>query len=444
MNYTERLQNVAVLGAAGKMGSGIILLTAVEMMDQSLLPENKGKTFTIHAIDVSYAALDGLMKYLRTQVLKIAEKKIVVLRKMYSDRADLIENSHIVDAYVNDVLLLVKPGTSLEPVYAANLIFEAIKEDPELKVRIFSQIDQNNPNKPWFLTNTSSIPIGKIDNEAKLEGRIIGFHFYNPPAVQKLVELIKTPKTQEQLEEFALAFAKRIKKIIVPSNDIAGFVGNGHFMRDALYGLQLVDSLKSEYSFTEAVYLVNKISQEYLIRPMGIFQLIDYVGVEVCQYILGVMQAYMKNENLHSSLLDQMISLSVKGGQNADGSQKDGFLKYENGKPVAVFNIETKTYQPLNDFKEKVDNSIGNVPSNLLPWKAVIGNKSKDSYLKEYFSGLKQMESKGAKLAVEYHLNSKTVAENLISSGVALSANDVNTVLMTGFFHAYGPINDFI
>jgi len=75
MNYEERLQNVSVLGAAGKMGSGILLLTALEMADLSLKPDAKGKKFVIHAIDVSDEALRGLMKYLRTQVIKAAEKR---------------------------------------------------------------------------------------------------------------------------------------------------------------------------------------------------------------------------------------------------------------------------------------------------------------------------------------------------------------------------------
>ena len=92
MTYDERLQNVSVLGAAGKMGSGILLLTAVEMADRSLLPENKGKTFVLNAIDVSDKGLAGLMNYLRVQVRKLAEKKTVWLRQMYADREDLIEN----------------------------------------------------------------------------------------------------------------------------------------------------------------------------------------------------------------------------------------------------------------------------------------------------------------------------------------------------------------
>ena len=77
MTYEERLQNVSVLGAAGKMGSGILLLTAVEMADLSLLPENKGKSFVLNAIDVSPEGLSGLMKYLRAQIRKVAEKKTV-------------------------------------------------------------------------------------------------------------------------------------------------------------------------------------------------------------------------------------------------------------------------------------------------------------------------------------------------------------------------------
>ena len=70
MTYEERLQNVTVLGAAGKMGSGILLLTAVEMTNLSLKPENKDKTFVLNAMDLSDAGLHGLMKYVKSQGLR--------------------------------------------------------------------------------------------------------------------------------------------------------------------------------------------------------------------------------------------------------------------------------------------------------------------------------------------------------------------------------------
>ena len=191
MNYVERLENVAVIGAAGKMGSGIVLLSAMEMANLRLKPENRSRQFVLNAVDVSDQALSGLMKYLRTQVLRAAEKKTVLLRTAYMDRADLVENTEIIQEYVFDVLSIVRPTTKLEASYDSRLVFEAINEDIDLKVRILSEIEHHNPNAPWFFSNTSSIPIHELDERVDLGGRALGFHFYNPPAVQRLVELIR-------------------------------------------------------------------------------------------------------------------------------------------------------------------------------------------------------------------------------------------------------------
>ncbi len=251
MNYDERLRNVTVLGAAGKMGSGILLLTAVEMADLGLKPENKGIPYVLNAMDLSQEGLAGLLRYLKVQVTKIAEKKIVWLRKMYADRADLIENEEILDQYVFDVLSVVRPVTKVEVAYESNLIFEAVSENKDLKIKIFKQIDENNPNKPWYFTNTSSVPISLIDEGAKLDGRVLGFHFYNPPAVQKLVELILPKSPDAEMEDFAKDYAQKLGKIIVPSNDFAGFIGNGHFMRDALHAITEVERLAKEMTFVE-------------------------------------------------------------------------------------------------------------------------------------------------------------------------------------------------
>ena len=443
MNYEERLRNVSVLGAAGKMGSGILLLTAVEMADLSLKPENKEKSFVLHAIDVSHEALSGVMKYLRSQVLKIAEKKIVALRAFYQDHPDLIENSEIIDQYIFDVLAIVRPTTRLEAAYESGLVFEAIREDPELKVKIFSQINKNNDNLPWFFTNTSSIPITELDEKTGLEGRIIGFHFYNPPAIQKLVELIKAKNTQKELEEFALAYAKNLRKVVVPSNDIAGFIGNGHFMRDILYAISQVDVLQKETSFVEAVYAINKISHEYLIRPMGIFQLIDYVGVDVCSYILSVMNSHLENEDLSCPLLQKYLEPGVKGGQYADGSQKDGFLKYEKGRITGVYDPGKKEYVKIPSIEEKVTKMLGAMPA-VLPWKSVVGNPEKEEVLRSYFKEIKDSASTGAKLTLSYALKSREIGLHLVNTKVAQNEKDVNTVLLTGFYHAYGPVNDYV
>ncbi|KAF0130077.1 MAG: hbd [Bacteroidetes bacterium] len=443
MNYDERLQQVAVLGAAGKMGSGILLLTAVEMTDLSLKPENKGKTFVLNAIDLSDEGLAGLVDYLHIQILKIAEKKTIWLRQMYADRADLIDNSDIIDQYVEDAMRIVRPTTAMETSYRSHLVFEAVSENKALKVKLLQQIDSNNPNKPWFFTNTSSVPINLIESEAGLQGRVLGFHFYNPPAIQRLVELIVTKETLPETKQFALDYAKALKKVVVPSNDFAGFIGNGHFMRDALYGINKALELSKETTFAEAVYIVNKVSQDYLVRPMGIFQLIDYVGVDVVQFIMNVMNPFLKDEDLHSDLLDQMMTLGVKGGQFPSGAQKNGFLKYEKGAVVAVYDPSKGDYVDTASFSSKCDAFLGAMPQEFKPWKSAVRLSDKENHFTAYFVAVENMNTAGSKLAMDYGKNSDAIGRKLVADGVANSEADVNTVMLTGFFHAYGPINSY-
>lgn len=442
MTYEERLQNVTVLGAAGKMGSGILLLTALEMADLMLKPENKGKVFVLNAMDLSDEGLAGLVKYMRAQVLKIAEKKTVALRKVYADRADLVENSEIIEQYIVDVLSIVRPTTRLEAAYESSLVFEAVNENKDLKVKIFKEIDANNDHKPWFFTNTSSVPINILDREAGLGGRVLGFHFYNPPAVQKLVELIWTEQTLPEAKDFAYEYAKKLRKVVVPSNDFAGFIGNGHFMRDALHGITEAEKLSAEMAMPEAIYMVNKVTQDFLVRPMGIFQLIDYVGIDVVRFIMGVMNPFLENENLHSPLLDKLFNEGVKGGQNSDGSQKDGFLKYDKGRPVAVIDPETKEYVPIANMKQ-VDEKIGATPDPGIVWKKVVRMKNKDEVLGKFYNDMKNLGTAGADLAIAYGKRSNAIGKALVADKVAQNEEDVNTVLLTGFFHAYGPINTY-
>jgi 3-hydroxyacyl-CoA dehydrogenase len=444
MDYNSRLQKVSVLGAAGKMGSGILLLTALEMADLMLKPENRSKVYILNAIDASDEGLSGLLKYIRAQVLKSAEKKIVQLRKMYSERADLIENGEIINAFVNEVVGLVRPSTRIESAYDSTLVFEAVSENQALKEKLFCQINENNTNSPWFFTNTSSVPIGELNRNAALNGRLLGFHFYNPPAVQKLVELITISENQPEMVDFAKEFAKSLRKTVIPSNDIAGFIGNGHFMRDALFGLQEAERLAKEMPLHEAIYAVDRITRDFLMRPMGIFQLIDYVGLDVVQFILRVMQPHMQDEKLHNEILDELVLNGVKGGQFSDGSQKDGFFKYGKGKPVSVIAKDSNDYIDIESFSGKSIAWSGELPGNALPWKNLVKLAKKEDLLFPYFEALRAMKTNGAGLALDYARNSREIALKLVRDGVAHTSDDVNTVLLTGFFHAYGPINDFV
>jgi len=438
MEYIERLQNVSVLGAAGKMGSGILLLAALEITNQSL--QNPSQTFKLNAIDVSEEALQGLLKYVEKQARKKVEKKPALYQAFFPGKTD----EELPQLYVDAVHSILFTSLDLSVAYDSYLVFEAVIENQDLKKRLLGDIDRNNPHKPWFFTNTSSIPIKLLNDALKLEGRILGFHFYNPPAIQKLVELISNEQNSPEMIAFANAFAKNLRKIIVPSNDFAGFIGNGHFMRDALYGILTAQKLAEKMPLAEAIFAVNKVSQDFMIRPMGIFQLIDYVGVDVVKFIMEVMNPYLADEDLHSDLLDQMMEIGVKGGQNSDGSQKNGFLQYERGRVVGVYDMQKADYAAVDLVKDKVNNFLGDKPSSWKPWKEVNFSPDKKAMLDAYFAELKAMNNSGAVLAKEYVQRSCAIGELLVNTGVANSKEDVNTVMLTGFFHAYGPINEYL
>jgi 3-hydroxyacyl-CoA dehydrogenase len=444
MEYAERLEQVTVLGAAGKMGSGILMLTAMEMLRQKLRQGNREKNFTLYAMDTSPQGLDGLMRYVKDQALKYAEKNIRAVRQLYAFDKTLIDNEEIIRQYIADLISLIRTGTRPEPATDSRIIFEAVSERPDLKIELMLNINRNSKLQPWFFTNTSAIPISLLDDQAGLRGRIMGVHFYNPPLVQALVETVRTETTHPGLTYFVGEFLKNIGKIAVPAYDVVGFIGNGYFMRDILFAENMMKNLQNRLSYTQSLYVVNKVTQDLLIRPMGIFQLIDYVGIDVVQYIMSVMNTYTKNEDLHSPLVDSMMDLGLKGGQNHDGSQKDGFFSYEKGKIKGVYDVRKKRYVPVDDLEEWTNDYLGDLPPSWIPWKQMVQNPDKNMLLKKYFSDLKQQNSTGSGMALQYLQNFREIGQNLVKNKVAFKYDDVNTVLIKGFHHAYGPVNDFL
>lgn len=445
MDLSERLENVAVLGAAGKMGSGISLLLTRELARTKLTPEGKGKVFRLALIDMNETALDGLMSYLRAQLLKIAEKSVGDLRGLYADRTDLVENGEMIQEFVASALSVLRPSTDMSAISGARLVFEAVFENEDLKLDVLGRARKTAHPDAWFLTNTSSIPIGGLDKKLELGGRLVGYHFYNPPAVQRLLELITTKETLPELTRGGEELAKRLGKKVFPANDIAGFIGNGHFMRDGLHAIAEADRLRKGGDWAPALYKVNRVSQEWLVRPMGIFQLIDYVGVDVTQMILRVMNKYLPGQGLQSDFIDALVEKKVLGGQHHDGSQKDGILQYKKGRPVAVYELDKGEYVPFDSpgLAEAADKELGPLPDGYRPWKALLADKGKKDVLDSHFAALKKSGTEGSRLAMDYLKASKAIGEKLLSDGVANGPDDVNGVLTNGFYHLYGPINDY-
>ena len=446
MTLDERLTNVSIIGAAGKMGSGIALLLAQEMAFLKLKPENKGKIFRLNCIDMNDEALDGLLQYIRSQSLRTAEKSTIQLRDLYADRADLVENSEIIQQFVQDVVSIVRVGTDLKIAAKSHLVFEAIVENIDIKIPIFKQLNEMCSSDTYYFTNTSSVPIHLVNDGANLDGRIIGFHFYNPPPIQRLAELIPAKTTKQELIDVSYEIAKRLKKTIFLSADVAGFIGNGHFLRDALHAITEAERMQKDFKLFEAIYIVNKVSQDLLLRPMGIFQLMDYVGVDVMYFISKIIDRYIPGEKLDHKLLDELYEKKILGGQRADGSQKDGILKYEKNRPVGVFCPQEGKYQTFDEagWTGDVNKKIGAYPDGWQPWKGLLKAADQQDKILHHFEQLKSSNTLGAELAIKYLKRSKEIGQYLVDSGIAQNAEDVNGVLKNGFYHLYGPINDYV
>lgn len=416
------MQNkIAVVGAGGKMGSGIALLLLLTLQE----------THTLTLIDQNEDSLVLLKKYLKDQLKKEAERGIIALRGLYKDRQDLVENREIIEFHVEKKLDSVFFATSLEEAKNKDLIFEAIFENVDLKSDVLKSLGNFSQNA-LILSNTSAIPIHYLEEKAQLKGRMAGFHFYNPPAVQKLLELIVP---EESLIAPCEAIAKELGKTVVIAKDVAGFIGNGIFMREILFSIRLLNTLIEEKSmpFSKVLTTLDGITKTFLFRPMGIFQLTDYVGIDVAVNVCKVMAEFLDDPTMESPLLKQMLVLGKKGGHQGDSGQRDGFFRYEEGKPVAVFDLESNTYHPL----EKEDYQA-------LSWKVLSKEKDAENQIAAFYESFLGEDSLEASISLKYLFFERDLSSLLVKTGVAKSLEDITCVLKLGFYHLFGPTAPFL
>ena len=438
----DYLKNVAVIGAAGKMGKAISFLFLEEMAYREA--KNFGvvgkRNYILHLIDVHDDYLHGLKNYLKDLLIKSAEKKIVFLRKCFEENKELVSNKEVIHFFIEGAMEIVYCDTDFKKTKDSSIIFEAIAEDLDLKIRTFNELKKNG-NNPYFFTNTSSIPISELNNRVPLNHRIVGFHFYNPPNIQKLVEIIVPKKIDKTLKDLTVSLAEKFKKITVFSNDIAGFIGNGHFMREIIFACQKVRELEKERPLHEAIFMMNYISEHFLLRPMGIFQLIDYVGLDVCRSIAKIMNTYLAESGFDDPLIEKMLLTQKKGGQYPNGTQKPGFFEYEGKKIKGIYSLKNEGYEEIEQapWVANCIKELGEMPKINTSWHQLLRNKNKQDLIQEHFFQLFEIESLGSNLSKEFLSRSKEIIENLVKDGVAQSIEDVHTVLYNGFYHLYSP-----
>jgi 3-hydroxybutyryl-CoA dehydrogenase len=282
------LKNITVIGA-GTMGNGIAHVFAQTGFRVILVDVNTGQL---------EKAVQTISKNLDRQIAKgslTEEQKQLAL-------ANLSTHSEIATG-----------------VAEADLVIEAATENIDLKLSIFTQVDEAAPAGTILASNTSSISITKIAAATKRPGSVIGMHFMNPVPVMKLVEIINGYATSQETTDTIVDLSIQLGKMPCVVNDYPGFIANRILMpmiNEAIY------SLYEGIADVEAIDTIMKLGMAH---PMGPLQLADFIGLDVCLSILQVLyDGFGNTKYAPCPLLVNMVTagkLGVKSGE--------GFYQYK-------------------------------------------------------------------------------------------------------------------
>ena len=195
---------------------------------------------------------------------------------------------------------------------------EAVSERPDLKKRIFAQLDAQCPPRTILASNTSSISITEIAAVTKRADRVIGMHFMNPVPLMKLVEIIRGQETSDATTKTIVECSSSLDKTPVEANDYPGFVSNRVLMpmiNEAIYCLMEGVATK------EGIDTVMKLGMNH---PMGPLALADLIGLDVCLDILEVLHKGLGDDKYRPCPL---LRRYVAAGRLGKKSKK-GFYDY--------------------------------------------------------------------------------------------------------------------
>jgi 3-hydroxybutyryl-CoA dehydrogenase len=241
-----RFEHVLVVGA-GQMGGGIAQVMAAS-----------GRRVSLH--DAAPGAIEHGLETMRQSLAKLAEKG---------------------GPDPDEVLPRVEPVGELVP---ADLMVEAVVEDPAVKEDVFRRADEVLPPEAILASNTSSIPIGSLAAATSRPDRVIGMHFFNPVPVLKLVEVVRGKETSDETASAITELAEELGKTPAVANDFPGFVSNRILMP---YLNEAVWALHEGVAEPEAIDTIAKLGFNH---PMGPLALADLIGLDTCVAIMEVLR----------------------------------------------------------------------------------------------------------------------------------------------------------
>ena len=313
-----KINDITVLGS-GIMGHGIAQISAMNGYDVILR-------------DIEERFLDNAMNKIRWSLDKLVEKDKI--NKQESDK----------------IYYRIKPIIDLKDALVnTDLLVEAVPEDLNLKKKVYSEVDQFANEKTIYSSNTSTLPISEISQLTDRPERFVGLHFFNPPQLMKLVEVIPGARTDKSIVDLGINFVKSLgKDPILCNKDVPGFIVNRIFIplvHEAAYCLE--GDGKSMTQIDSAVKFK-------MFLPMGIFELADYTGLDVIHKATVEMYSRDKKVVNPHPKIEELYSSEKFGKKSGEGFYLYGDKTYER---IPLSEEQSKQYDPIRILSVAINNA---------------------------------------------------------------------------------------
>ena len=282
----DAVERVGVVGA-GTMGSGIAQVAAV-------------------------TGYDVVMRDIETEYVASGFETIE------DSLGRRIQSGTITESEADAAQARIEGTTDLEDLADCDIVVEAALEDIDVKRDIFSDLDEVIDEDTVLATNTSTLSITTIAAATERPESILGLHFMNPVPVMKGVEVVNGEKTDEDVLEFAHAFAEDLGKETWESDDKPGFVTNRILMPWINEGIRAFDEgVATKEDIDNGMTLGTNV-------PMGPLQLADHIGLDICLHATETLHEELGDRYTPAYLLKRKVEAGDLGKKTGEG-----FYKYD-------------------------------------------------------------------------------------------------------------------